>query len=339
MQAYELQKASMTDDIDDEITGRAKGGMARAEALSKEERSLIAKKGAEARWALPKAIREGSIKIGEVELPCAVLEDGRRVLTQSGVMLALGRARQVKSRKYFDADVTLPAFLQAKNLKPFISNDLEVTSSRIDFRTLAGAKAFGFTAEVLPSICEVFIEAERAGKLGETQRHIADRARILYRGFAKLGIIALIDEATGFQEIRERDALQAYLERYIRAELAAWVKTFPDEFFRELYRLKHWPWNGSSRRPGVVGRYIKDLVYERLGPGIIAELERKNPSDGKGKRKAKHFQFLTEDIGHPALAQHMHALIGFMRAEDNWDSFKVRFTRAFPKKGETLQLI
>lgn len=329
----------MKDDKADDVTGRSKGGIARAEVLSKEQRSAIAKKGAEARWAAPQAMREGSIKLGDLELPCAVLEDGRRVLTQSGVMLALGRSRQVKSQKYFDADVNLPAFLQAKNLKPFISNDLGVTSSRIDFRTMAGAKAFGFTADVLPSICEVFIDAEREGKLIESQKHIAVRARILYKGFAKLGIVALIDEATGYQEVRARDALQAYLEKFIRKELAAWVKTFPDEFFRELYRLKKWPWNGSSRRPSVVGHYINDLIYRRIGPGVLAELERKNPSDSKGHRKAKHFQWLTEDIGNPSLAQHMHALIGFMRAEDDWEMFKHRFYRAFPKKGETMSLL
>lgn len=329
----------MSSEIEGDVTGRAKGGLARAESLTKEQRSAIAKKGAEARWAMPQAMREGSIKLGDLELPCAVLEDGRRVLTQSGVMLALGRSRQVKSHKYFDADVNLPAFLQAKNLKPFISNDLAVTSSRIDFRTMAGSKAFGFTADVLPSICEVFIDAEREGKLIESQKHIAVRARILYKGFAKLGIVALIDEATGYQEIRARDALQAYLEKFIRKELAAWVKTFPDEFFRELYRLKKWPWSGSSRRPSVVGHYINDLIYKRIGPGVLAELERKNPIDDKGRRKAKHFQWLTEDIGNPSLAQHMHALIGFMRAEDDWEMFKQRFYRAFPKKGETMSLL
>ncbi|TKR55352.1 hypothetical protein D7I39_11075 [Allopusillimonas ginsengisoli] len=330
----------------DEIQGRAKGGAARAAKLTPEQRSEIARKGALAKQAnaellksMPIAIREGSITLGDLSLPCAVLDDGRRVLTQSGVMLALGRARQVKSRKYFDADVNLPAFLQAKNLKPFISNDLLVTSSRIDFRMLSGAKAFGFSAEVLPSICEVFMDAELSGKLLESQKHIAIRARVLYKGFAKLGIVALVDEATGYQEIRARDALQAYLEKYIRKELAAWVKTFPDEFFKELYRLKRWPWTGSSRRPGVVGKYINDLIYARLGPGVLGELERKNPITEKGRRKAKHFQWLTEDIGNPALAQHMHALIAFMRAEDDWKSFTSRFYRAFPKQGDTLSLL
>jgi hypothetical protein len=119
-----------------------------------------------------------------------------------------------------------------------------------------------------------------------------------------------------------------------------WVKTFPDEFFRELFRLKKWPWNGSSRSPGVVGRSFKDLIYERLGPGVLAELERKNPSDGKGHRKSKHHQWLTDDIGSPALAQHMYALIGSMRAEESWQEFKVkvRFSRAFPKKGDSIPL-
>jgi len=329
----------MKDDKEDGVSGRAKGGVARAEALSPGERSEIAKKAAAARWSLPRTIREGAVKIGEITLQCAVLEDGRRVLTQSDVMLALGRARQVKSRKYFDADVNLPAFLQAKNLKPFISNDLEVTSSRIEFLTSSGTKAFGYQAELLPKVCEVFVDAERADALNENQRHIAERARILYRGFATLGIIALVDEATGYQEIRAKEALQAYLARFIRKELAAWVQRFPDDFFREMYRLKKWPWKGSSRRPGVVGHYIKDLVYERLGPGVLAELERKNPSDGKGQRKTKHHQWLTEDIGNPALAQHMYALIGFMRAEDDWESFKVRFHRAYPKKGDNLSLL
>ena len=329
----------MNDESSPQPTGRAKGGVVRAANLTAEQRAEIAKKGAAARWGMPKAMREGPLKIGDITLQCAVLEDGRRVLTQSDVMIALGRARQVKSRKYFEADVNLPAFLQAKNLKSFISNDLEVTSSRIEFMTLAGGRAFGYLAELLPKICEVFIDAERENKLAEGQRHIAERARLLYRGFATMGIIALVDEATGYQEIRAKDALQAYLEKFIRKELAAWVQRFPDEFFREMYRLKRWSWNGSSRRPGVVGIYIKDLVYERLGPGVIEELERKNPSDGKGQRKSRHHQWLTEDIGNPALAQHMHALIGFMRAEDDWESFKSRFHRAFPKKGETLSLL
>jgi hypothetical protein len=340
--SYASMEAGMADkDADkEEVVGRAKGGVARAEALSPEERSDIARKAAAARWAkdLPYATHEGAISIIG-ELPCAVLNTGQRVLTQSGFMRALGRARQAKGRQYYKGDVNLPAFLTAQNLKPFISKALEVTSSQIEFVTKTGQRAFGYADELLPEVCDVFIKADRAGVLRHNQKHIADQAHIIMKGLAHLGISGLIDEATGYQEVRDRNALQAMLDKYLRRELAAWAKRFPDEFYKEMFRLRGWPWPSlSGRRPSIVGKYTNDLVYERLAPGILEELESRNPKDERGNRRGKHHQFLTEDVGHPALAQHLHAAIGFMRASNNWDQFYRLMNRAFPKKGGTIEL-
>jgi len=322
------------------IMGKA-GGMARAEALSPERRKDIAAKAARARWdsTFPAATHEGVLKIGAIEIPCAVLADGRRVLTQSGFMQALGRARQAKGRSHYDGDVNMPAFLTAKNLKPFISTDLEVASSQIEFRTMRGGRAFGYAAELLPHVCDVFLDAEDAGALAHNQKHIADQAKILIRGLARVGIAALVDEATGYQDVRDRQALQAILDQYLRKELAAWAKRFPDEFYKEMFRLKGWPMNPLKvQRPGVVGKYTNNIVYERLAPGILEELERRNPKDEKGNRRGKHHQLLTDEVGHPALAQHLYAVIGFMRASSDWDAFLRMLDRAFPRKNETLSL-
>ena len=159
------------------------------------------------------------------------------------------------------------------------------------------------------------------------------------RGLARVGIVALVDEATGFQEIRDRRALEAILDRFLRKELAAWAKRFPDEFYQEIFRLKGWQWKGMSiNRPSVVGKYTNDLVYQRLAPGILAELQSRNPKGQRGQRKSRHHQWLTEDVGHPALAQHLYALIGFMRVSSDWDQFYRFVTRAFPKKNETMLL-
>lgn len=234
----------------------------------------------------------------------------------------------------------MPFYISAKGLNSFISNDLLalVTKPRPYRHSKGGGVALGVEATALTKICDVWLKAREAKALTKPQLVIAQKAEILVRGLADVGIVALVDEATGYQEVRDRFALQAFLERFIRKELAAWVQRFPDEFFVELYRLRKWKPSSSSRRPGVVGRYIRDLVYERLGPGVIEELERKNPSNGKGQRKRRHHQWLTEDVGHPALAQHMYATIGFMRAEDDWQVFKHRFDRAYPKRGDTLPL-
>ena len=95
----------------------------------------------------------------------------------------------------------------------------------------------------------------------------------------------------------------------------------------------------SIARPGVVGRYTNDIVYERLAPGILEELQRLNPSQEDRGRARKHHQYLTDDIGHPALAQHLHAVIGLMRASATWDQFRTLLDRAFPKKGTQLDLL
>lgn len=327
--------------------GSSKGGKARAAKLSPEERKEIARQAAEARWAdgrktdpLLKATHEGMLKIGNMEISCAVLQNGQRVITQSGFMLALGRARQAKGRQYYDGDVNLPAFLTAKNLKPFISKDLEVTSSQIEFRPMKGQRAYGYPAELLPKVCDVFLDAEKDGALLPGQKHIAERAHLLIRGLAHVGILALVDEATGYQEVRDRKALQTILDAFLRKELAAWALKFPKEFYEQIFRLRGWNWSSiAAKRPRVVGKITKDVVYARLAPGIVQELEERNPTVGdKGYRKSRHHQWLTEDVGHPALAQHLYAVIGLMRASRSWDQFKDLLDRSFPRRGDTLEL-
>ena len=329
----------MADD-DPEAPGRAAGGHARAAALTKEERKDIARRAAEARWSkdMPYATHEGKIRLGDIDIEVANLNTGQRVISQSGFMRGLGRARQAKGRSYYRGDANLPAFLTAQNLKPFISSKLEVASSQIEFRTKGGMRAFGYADDLLPEVCDVFIKADRAGELVYNQKHIADRAHIIMKGLAHLGISGLIDEATGYQEVRDKQALQALLDSYLRKELAAWAKRFPDEFYQQIFRLRNWTWKGRGKNPPqVVAAYTKDIVYARLAPQILEQLEKKNPMEN-GKRSAKHHQWLTDDVGNPALAQHLHAIITLMRVSKTWSQFKTMLDVAHPKRGDTLQL-
>jgi hypothetical protein len=183
------------------------------------------------------------------------------------------------------------------------------------------------------------MDADETIKLGKRQKQIAQKAKIIIRALAHVGIVALVDEATGYQEIRNKEALQALLDAFLQKEFAAWAKRFPDEFYREMFRLRGLAWNKLSvKRPLYIGTLTNDIVYERLAPGILEELQSRNPKDEKGRRRQKHHQWLTEDIGHPALAQHIHAVIGLMRASPDWKRFHELLDKAFPKRGTVLQL-
>ena len=326
----------------------SKGGLVRAEILPPERRSEIAKKGGEARWAdLPWATHEADdLRIGEAVIPCAVLNDKRRVLTQSGVMKALGRARQAKGRSYYDGDVNLPAFLTAKNLKPFIPNELHVTSSQIEFRRKSGGKAFGYPAELLPKICGVFIDADEANKLTKNQKHVAARARLLIRGFAEVGIIALVDEATGYQDERPKDELQKILAAYISPTLLPWTERFPVEFFKEMFRVYNWPWPFSETEhykgplgPRYAGKIIKKIIFENLPPGVLEELEKRNPPNSKWQRKSRMAQLLTSDIGHPHVEKLVAVATALFRVADDRDTFWRAYRRAFPRIGDQHELL
>ena len=112
------------------------------------------------------------------------------------------------------------------------------------------------------------LSARDTGKLLKSQIHIAAQCELIMRGLARVGIIALVDEATGFQRIREERALATILEKFIAKDLQPWTKTFPYEFYMEICRLKGWPSISAIKRPSVIGRYTNDIVYERLAPGV-----------------------------------------------------------------------
>ncbi len=274
--------------------------------------------------------------ISGIEIQCYVLEDETRVFSQGGFLEAIGRSRSPTAGKGAFSNVdNLPTFLRSTNLKPFISKELILSTTPIKFKIKTGLNAIGYDAKLLHDVCEVYLKARDANALLPSQMHIAERAEILRKGFSYIGLIALIDEATGFQKQRDKDALKAILDAYLSEKFATWAKCFPDEFYIQIFRLKGWQWKGMAiNRPSVVGRYTTDIVYKRLAPNIVDELEKRNPKNSSGNRRVRHHQWLTEDIGNPALAQHLYAVIALMKVSKNWDKFMSSLERVFPEQGD-----
>lgn len=311
---------------------QAKGGRARAAKLTQEERSNSARKAANERWhGATKATHYGEIHIGDSTIPCAVLKDGRRILTQAGFLKAIGRSKNFsKSQKNAAAD--MPAFLSSNNLKSFIHKELASPPTPILFTLPGGGRSYGYLAELLPKVAEVYLKARDASVLVKNQEPIAHACDILMRGLAHTGIVALVDEATGFQYERSRSALEKVLEKFIQEELGQWAKRFPDRFYTELFRLKNLDWPSDKNPPQYVGHWTNNLVYKRLAPGVLEELKRKSPKDAKGNRKNHLHQWLTDDIGHPKLREHIAALLALMKSSDTWEDFEPRLERALPKR-------
>lgn len=321
-------------------TPQQKGGRIRAERLGAAKRSEIASKGGAARRDrlkdLPRAEYPGEVKIGDMVFPCSVLSDGTRILTQSDFMSTMGMyysgwVSANRDEEALAADI--PQFLAFKALKPHIDKHLgDLQSVTVAYRTERGAVARGIKAEIIPKLCDVWLDAADEGKLGKRQKEIAFKAKTIMRALAHVGIIALVDAATGYQEIRDRNALEDILNRFISEELRKWTPTFPTEYFTQVFRLKGWKLPSfPTARPGIMAYYTNDIVYSRLAPGVLAELQALNPTDGHGRRKHKLFQHLNEKHGHPKLKDHLDDVVLLMRASASWTEFKRLLDRSLPK--------
>jgi hypothetical protein len=330
---------------------QSKGGEARAKSMTKEERAASARMAAEARWAkaieaskgkLPRAQHVGDLKIGDRIINCAVLDNGDRVLSDRSVALTLGlRGSGAFYARKKKSGALLPEYFSPKYLQPFITDEIrDRLSESVQYRQKSGGLANGIKAALLPEICDIWLRARDSGALVGNAKalEVAEAAYILIRAFATVGIIALVDEATGFQELRDRRALEEILKKYIDGALYEWAKTFPIALYKEIFRLKGWVWN-NGKMPSVVGHYTNDLVYDRLTKGMLEELKRLNPKDEiSGRRKHRNYQFLTPDIGYPALNQRLYELLGMARASKDWDSFYRLVDRTFPRVGQTRAL-
>lgn len=333
-----------------DLEGKAIGGAARAASLTPERRkeisqaALAAKK---ARASLPKVIKKGSdLQLGGIAIPCAVIEgphgEPMRVITENGITNALlgsrsGASKRLKKQAE-DGGAQLPLFLAPGQLKPFIDKHLGdgplIAVEYVDGDRIVRA----YDAELLPAVCDVWLDARQAGALQKQQLAKAQQAEILTRGLARVGIVALVDEATGFQRDRAKDALAKILEAFVAKELQPYLRTFPADYYEHLFRLYNLPYppvGNKSWRPAFFGHITNDVVYSRLAPELLPELKK---AASKAEKKARLHQWLTQDTGHPKLKEHLASVVTIMKLSKSPEDFKSKVNAIHPKFGNTAEL-
>lgn len=325
-----------------EAHGRAKGGLARAAALTPERRREIASAAARTRHNRPllKATHSGVLEIADLKISCYVLEDGTRILSQRGLNEVFGLTHGGGVQGARDGGQKMPRFIGLKALEPYVSDDLTAgVSAPIRFTPPHGGNpVLGFPATALPEICTVWLRAREDKALSnDRQLATAQKAEVLTRGLAHVGIIALVDEATDYQRDRAKEALAKILNDFIAKELQPYVPTFPTEFYEEIFRLRGLEFPaGSVKRPQYFGVLTNDIVYKRLAPGVLDELKRVKAEVGRSRDKL--FQRLTSNIGYPKLRERLGSLVTMMKLSDSWHDFLSKLDRLHPRLIQTTQM-
>ncbi|WP_255011843.1 P63C domain-containing protein [Roseovarius sp. M141] len=248
---------------------------------------------------LPVAQWRGQIDLGGAEIDCYVLPDGTRLLASSSAAMAISEVDRANLKDYAGQ----------KALNPFI--DIEKILKETRKFSIPGTQwpAAGITTEHFELICRGYVQALYEGAaLTDRQREIAIRCAVLTAGLTRIGLDALVDEATGYQYEREEDALQIKLRAFIAEELRAWEKTFPDELWEEFGRLTDW--KGSlHNRPKYWGKLVIELIYDTLDPDVAKYLRENRPAPG-----VRWHQNLTENYGVRQLVSRCYEVVGLAKS-------------------------
>jgi hypothetical protein len=323
----------------------SKGGEARAQSLTAARRSEIARKAVRARWAktkgheadasevstdkpLPVAKHKGFLNIMDVDLPCYVLDNGQRVI---------GRVAATEMLSGFKFQGDLEGYLRSQNLKPYIDKDFTVArmvSFSLPEVEQLGREVKGLPTDLMIEVCRGLVTALEASqrnppevKLTPRQISMAIKASMFLVACAKVGLDALVDEATGYQEFRDRDALTVKLRAYLEKEMRKWERTFPDELWIEFGRLTNW--KGSvTHRPKYWGHLVIQLIYEYLDPDVAQWLKDNAPAPRKGQN---YHQWLSAQYGLKKLIEHIWMVVGIARTCYNMDELKQKMRQMFGK--------
>jgi hypothetical protein len=339
-------------DENEQNLGRALGGLARAQSTSGARLSEIGLDGANARWKATGEIAKstGSITIGDIEIPCAVMEDGTRLLSERAVTKAFGGKRGGSHWKRLkeagDIGTNLPVFLSAKNLNEFIDDDLrEGMTRRRTYRAKNGvADSHGLEATMFPKMCNTFLKArDTEGGLHPSQVAIAKQADIIMRGLAEVGIIALVDEATGHDKEKRKNEYRELFMEFVRAECRGWEQEFPPQLFDIMYKLYGIPKGKNGKHPQFFGKFIRKYIYAPLANSngaVLEHLDAANPVVyANGGRRYKMHQFLSDMVGVPAFRAHLWQVVGIGAASKGKTIFDRNFSEAFPLSGQQIELI
>lgn len=279
------------------------------------------------------ATHKGILPLGGLQLECYVLDDGRRVFNKRGMAEAIG----LKSR---GGNAFMRA-MQAQSLGSELDeNLLEKINNPIFFNPLSGDPnlGHGYEAEVLVEVCKAVIRADKAGRLKAQQANMVAQANIILNALASVGIVALVDEATGYQTQRDPDALRLLVQAYIEKEQREWEKEFPDDFYLSLNRVygsEEYVARASGamviNKPQHFGNFTRKYVYGPLENGeVLAELEKKNPKVGAtGTRPQRFHQYLTKGYGLEKLREQRQEVLTMLKLSDNIDEFKRLYEKRF----------
>lgn len=283
---------------------------------------------------LPNALCTGDDTFNGIKVIASILDDEDRTHVFSERSLAnlfgFKGGGSYWKRKKLDSAV-LPEYLSSPILNEFINNDLkEKLDSAVSYIATNKKISTGLEATILPLICDVYFKASQKYPENETLRRAGETAYRIILAFSQFGVLKYVEQITGYRYTDEDTQIVKSLKEYgVSPTIVEWQREFQTDFYRNIYRLRGWPYNPkSTARPSVIGTYTNQYVYSYLPKDVFQWIKDNTPKNKEGKFTKKLFQSLDEKVGKEKLRNQMVSVTTMLKLSNTWDEFKTFFARS-----------
>ena len=271
----------------------------------------------------------GNKEVGKVELPCAVLENEQRIVSQIGIYAAF--KRPLRSEK---GNTGVPYIMEAQNLRPFYTDELLELAKPVYYYHYNGKDSLGYAASFLPQLCKLYVRANKEGNLTKSQRRFLAQAKLILSHLPNKPIEQMVDEESGYVYSKEKAWFKSNLMPYINKAFLKWQDGFPREFYQEIFRLHNWKYDPYQlKKPEfiILSKFLNDYLYFHLPEDIKQDLREEPPSRGKVKRPKKPSHSVSDDLENAYLNRFLIRLVTVMELSNSLENFRANFDRVFRK--------
>lgn len=265
----------------------------------------------------------GKLSVGDLELDVTILKDGTPVISYGS------------AEKFFGLNSHKGKFF------PQLTGQLKETiGNPISWRVKGNKRVYsGFDANVLYRFASTLVKMSKFDnqELSPSKQQIIEQCWALVDAFGESGVRAVCYDAAGYLQEIKRGVMTEYFNSFIADVLKPWQLRFDGDIWREFYRV--WGKEIPKDRPMHEGAWLSKLldvyVYGVMPKEVVDEIKSKNPYVKGRYRAHKNHQFLSEQMGDPALMSVIAQVRTLLRLTPPGkpQKFKELHRKAFPPKG------
>lgn len=247
-----------------------------------------------------------------LEIECYVLENGSRVITKQGIQKTLGISNK-NNNGFSLEDIILSS--EVKKSQEKFEYFLPIKKAlQNNFKSTSQQNTRFYDVEVLITICSHINRMKLLGFLPDELDWLHVTSEKIRDAFSKLGIIAFVDDATGYTKFRKQNEYVEKLKLLLSEDAGEWEKCFTTDFYEIFWKF----WGNRKKFDGSKKQQFFRALMEKY---VYTPLAKKTGIDNDASNSKNCADLVFGNIGKATLKTYLEKLTLIGRMSDTEGDF------------------